>query len=187
MFSLAIAEYSDNYPEFIMTSIQDEIIKKYSDTFLTVEIDKIRKDANEQQQNIIKAEKLYNLIDSLGELFHMILVSNSSERRVFSVALTDTPDEELREILDMGEQYGYLHKSTIGNKQGTGRDRLYILSRILAPHFKLDPTSFAGYKFMKSEILKIALTNKAYFLKLFSKNLDDSKVEEPSLFDDTFN
>ena len=169
MFSLAIAEYYDNYPEFIKTSIQDEIIKKYSDTFLTVEIDKIRKDANEQQQNIIKAEKLYNLIDSLGELFHMILVSNSSERRVFSVALTDTPDEELREILDMGEQYGYLHKSTIGNKQGTGRDRLYILSRILAPHFKLDPTSFAGYKFMKSEILKIALTNKASFLKLFSK------------------
>ena len=117
----------------------------------------------------------------------MILVSNSSERRVFSVALTDTPDEELREILDMGEQYGYLHKSTIGNKQGTGRDRLYILSRILAPHFKLDPTSFAGYKFMKSEILKIALTNKAYFLKLFSKNLENNIVEEPSLFDDTFN
>ena len=187
MFSLAIAECSDNYPEFIKTSIQDEIIKKYSDTFLTAEIDKIRKDANEQQQNIIKAEKLYNLIDSLGELFHMILVSNSSERRVFSVALTDTPDEELREILDMGEQYGYLHKSTIGNKQGTGRDRLYILSRILAPHFKLDPTSFAGYKFMKSEILKIALTNKAYFLKLFSKNLENNIVEEPSLFDDTFN
>lgn len=126
---------------------------------------------------------MYNLIDSLGELFHKILVSKASERRVFSIALVDTPDEDLREILDMGEQYGYIHKSTIGNKQGTGRNRLYILSRILAPHFKLDPTSFAGYKFMKSSVLKIALTNKELFLKTLSKNIPNDIIEQPTLFD----
>ena len=68
------------------------------------------------------------MIDSLGQLFHLQLTSNSSERRVFSVAITDTPDDEMNEIIDMGEQLGYFHKSTIGNKTGTGRNRLIILS-----------------------------------------------------------
>lgn len=183
MFSLACAELGneEHYPEFISTSIQDEIIKKYSDSFLSSEFDKIRKDANDNREDIIKAEKLYNLIESLGELFHAILVSNATERRVFSVALVDNPDDKLREILDMGEQYGYLHKSTIGNKQGTGRNRLYILSRILSPHFKLDPTNFAGYKFMKSETLKIALTDKSRFLRSMSQNIPND-IEQLTLF-----
>lgn len=184
MFSLACAELGneEHYPEFISTSIQDEIIKKYSDSFLSSEFDKIRKDANDNREDIIKAEKLYNLIESLGELFHAILVSDATERRVFSVALTDNPDDELREILDLGEQYGYLHKSTIGNKQGTGRNRLYILSRILAPHFKLDPTNFAGYKFMKSETLKIALTDKTRFLRYMAQNIPNN-IEQLTIFD----
>lgn len=182
MFSLACSELKDgNYPGCINTSIQDEIIKKYSDSFLSSEFDKLRKDA-EDSKDIIRAEKLYNLVESLGELFHAILVSDAAERRVFSVALEDEPDDELREILDLGEQYGYLHKSTIGNKQGTGRNRLYILSRILAPHFKLDPTSFAGYKFMKSEILKIALTDKSMFLRYMMQNIPND-VEQLTLFD----
>jgi hypothetical protein len=182
MFSQAVISNNGKNPEFISDSIQDKIIKKYSNDFLTDEFDKIRKDTTETKNNLIKAEKLYNLIDSLGELFHKILVSDASERRVFSVALTDKPDEELREVLEMGEQYGYLHKSTIGNKQGTGRNRLYILSRILAPHFKLDPTSFAGYQFMDSAMLKIALTDKARFLRVFSKKIGEEN-KQPSLFD----
>lgn len=183
MFSQASLEPHKEYLEYMHPSIQDNVIKKYSDAFLSAEIDKIRKDVNDDKENLIKIEKLYNLIDSLGELFHMILVSKATERRVFSVALTDTPDEELREILEMGEQYGYIHKSSIGNKQGTGRNRLYILSRILAPHFKLDPTSFAGYKFMKSDVLKLALTNKSLFLKTLSKNITNDIIEQPTLFD----
>ncbi len=181
MFSETISINGNNLPDFISDSIQDRIIKKYSTEFLTDEFDKIRTDNT--GTDLINADKLYNLIDSLGELFHKILVSNVSERRVFSVALTDRPDEDLREILDMGEQYGYLHKSTIGNKQGTGRNRLYILSRILAPHFKLDPRSFAGYQFMESATLKIALTDKKRFLNVFSKKLNEEKVSMPSLFD----
>ena len=111
-------------------------------------------------------------------------MSEISERRVFSIALTDRPDEELQRILDMGEQFGYLHKSTIGNKSGTGRNTLYILSRILAPHFKLDPTSFAGYKFMSSSTLSIALKNKREFLNRFQKQAEDnSNFTTPSLFD----
>lgn len=181
MFSETITTNGDVIPDFISDSNQDKIIKKYSTVYLTDQFDEIRKDSTDI--NLVKADKLYNLIDSLGELFHKILVSDMSERRVFSVALTDRPDEELREILDMGEQFGYLHKSTIGNKQGTGRNRLYILSRILAPHFKLDPRSFAGYQFMDSTTLKIALTNKKRFLNEFSKKIGEGKVIMQNLFD----
>lgn len=168
----------------ISSSVQDEIIKKYSTAFLTDEFDKLKKDVKDSSNHLADAEKLFNLIDSLGELFHRLLVSEISERRVFSIALTDRPDEELQRILDMGEQFGYLHKSTIGNKSGTGRNTLYILSRILAPHFKLDPTSFAGYKFMSSSTLSIALKNKRDFLNRFKKQTEDnSKYTTPSLFD----
>ena len=113
----------------------------------------------------------------------MILVSNASERRVFSVALTDSPDEELYEILDMCEQYGYIHKRTIGNKDGTGKNRMYVLSRVLSPHFKLDPMSFAGYKFMDSATLKIALTSKKKFLQIISKGIAKDTPNQPTLFD----
>lgn len=168
----------------ISSSVQDEIIKKYSTAFLTDEFDKLKKDVKDSSNHLADAEKLFNLIDSLGELFHRLLVSEISERRVFSIALTDRPDEELQRILDMGEQFGYLHKSTIGNKSGTGRNTLYILSRILAPHFKLDPTSFAGYKFMSSSTLSLALKNKRDFLNRFKKQTEDnSKYTTPSLFD----
>lgn len=44
------------------------------------------------------AVKLFKLIDNLGQLFHKLLISDCSERRVFSVALTDSPDEELAQI-----------------------------------------------------------------------------------------
>lgn len=187
MFSQAVIEMNNESPNHIPASIQDEVVKKYSNAFLTDEFDKIRTDSSITDTTLVRAEKLFNLIDSLGQLFHKILVSNMTERRVFSVALTDKPDSELNEILDMGEQYGYLHKSTIGNKQGTGRNRLYILSRILAPHFKLDPTSFAGYQFMESSTLKIAITDKERFLRAFSKKINEKVPETPNLFEDLEN
>ena len=167
----------------IAPSVQDEVIKRYSDNFLQGQFDEIRKDQGMKNFTLEKADKLYNLVDSLGELFHVILVSNASERRVFSVALTDSPDEELYEILDMCEHYGYIHKRTIGNKDGTGKNRMYVLSRVLSPHFKLDPMSFAGYKFMDSATLKIALTNKKKFLQIMSKGIAKDIPNQPTLFD----
>ena len=167
MFSENSSNNVNNSDNFIPDSIQDSIIKEYSKKFLEDEFSKVReahgtKEANER---LSKADKLYNLINSLGEVFHSIFVSNKAERVVFSVALNDTPDDELKEILDLAEHYGYLHKGTIGNKLGTGRARLYILSRTLAPFFKLDPTGFKGYQFMDSSSLKICLENPQRFVK----------------------
>lgn len=183
MFSVMVAKNPNTEIREITHSVQDEVIKRYSDNFLQGQFDEIRKDQGMQSFTLEKADKLYNLVDSLGELFHMILVSNASERRVFSVALTDSPDEELYEILDMCEHYGYIHKRTIGNKDGTGKNRMYVLSRVLSPHFKLDPMSFAGYKFMDSATLKIALTNKKKFLQIMSKGIAQDIPNQPTLFD----
>ena len=138
MFSVMVAKNPNTEIREITPGVQDEVIKRYSDNFLQGQFDEIRKDQGVKNFTLEKADKLYNLVDSLGELFHVILVSNASERRVFSVALTDSPDEELYEILDKCEHYGYIHKRTIGNKEGTGRNRMYVLSRVLSPHFKLE-------------------------------------------------
>lgn len=186
MFSTAVALNNDNPVYCITSKIQDDIIKEYSDGFLYNEFDDMRKDKAVPDETLDNSEKIYNIVDALGRLFHMILVSNAADRRVFSVALTDNPDKELYNILDMCEQYGYIHKGSIGNKSGTGRNRLYVLSRILAPHFKLDPTSYAGYKFMSSSVLKIALNDKKRFLRIFEKNLDGDEGSQLDLFGDNF-
>lgn len=183
MFSVMVAKNPNTEIREITPGVQDEVIKRYSDNFLQSQFDEIRKDQGMKNFTLEKADKLYNFVDSLGELFHVILVSNASERRVFSVALTDNPDEELYEILDMCEHYGYIHKRTIGNKDGTGKNRMYVLSRVLSPHFKLDPMSFAGYKFMDSATLKIALTSKKKFLQIMSKGIAQDIPNLPTLFD----
>jgi hypothetical protein len=84
---------------------------------------------------------------------------------VFSVAFTDSPASDVVEIFELGARYGYFQKSTIGNKDGTGRTPLYILTRRLAPYFNLDPSGFAGYLFVSSERLREAMHNPARLLR----------------------
>ncbi|UOE49158.1 hypothetical protein MTO98_32710 [Mucilaginibacter sp. SMC90] len=167
---------------FIPVIIQDTIIKEYSSSFLENEFQKVIEEHGHKGENerLSKADKLYNLIIGLGQMFHRIFVSDRAERIVFSVALNDNPDNELKEIIELAEHYGYLHKSSIGNKQGTGRCRLYILSRTLSPYFKLDPAGFKGYKFMNSSLLKISLTDPARFEREANKTLSNGG-EDPQL------
>ncbi len=162
MYARQIATPSKRELRYLDPGIQDYEIKEYSDWFFDENFSKLRedvesKDVNKKTSGLNDFDKLRNLIEALGETFHLILFSDASERRVFSFALQNEPDEELRNILKLGVQNGYFQKSLIGNKMGTGKARLYILNRLLAPHFKLDPTSFAGYKFVTCDILTEAL------------------------------
>lgn len=91
------------------------------------------------------------------------------------MALTDIPDDELKEILHLAVQYGYLHQSSIRNKQGTGKCVLYVLSRTLAPYFKIEPKGFKGYQFMSSNALKISLIDPNKFIKLIAPNKDSTQ------------
>lgn len=181
MYVAQIAKGENEKITSIDPTVQDREIKSYSRKKMESEFDKFRDEA----ENKSDMDKLRNLIIGMGGLFQKIIVSDASERRVFSVALNDEPDEELRKILDLGVQHGYIQKSMIGNKYGTGKSRLYILNRVLSPHFGLDPSSFAGYKFMDSEVLKKSLTDPLGFIKLLIPKIkgavDDNQI---SLFDE---
>lgn len=189
MFSeyLSRNDISSEDVTFIPHSLQNEVINDFSHKFLEDEFKKVVElhGDKENSEKLSKADKLYNLITGLGGMFRKLFVSDRSERVVFSVAITDIADEELKEILELAIHYGYLHQSTIGNKQGTGRNKLFILSRTLAPYFKLDPTGFRGYKFMNSSTLKISLTNPQKFINITIKDDDDDK--KPTLFDNLDN
>ena len=153
---------------FIEPSIQNHEIRTYSVNQLFDEYDKCLKDKIQiarDDKYLNKVAKLKNLIDGLGGLFGEYIVSTErSERKVFSFAISGYVEPELQEVIDLGVRLGYFHKSTIGKKNGTGKTRLYILSRILAPHFLLDPSSFAGYKFFTSDKLMRALIKPDAFI-----------------------
>lgn len=183
MFSVTLSRNEGKEFDFIAPNIQDEIITKYSKKFLHDEFDKIFKDDNLDNNVLRKADKLYNLIDSLGQIFHLILLSDRAERTVFSVALNDRPDAELKEILDLGVQHGYFHVSSKRNKESTGQVLLYVLSRVLAPVYILNPLSFAGYQSMSSAELKVALTHPVQFVKNFKQKLAVADQNHPTLFD----
>lgn len=143
--------------KFIPDNIQDQVAREKADNMLFSQFRKLEKDEDVLTGELGTVQKLQNLIFSMGKTFHDILVSERSERRVFSFALSNTPTKEIMEVLDFGVQTGFLHMASIGNKDGTGRTWLYILNRCLAPHFTLDPTGFAGYLFVTNENLYFAM------------------------------
>lgn len=164
--------------DFIPPTIQNDISRDSGDKFLFNEFDKIERELKLEGEETTKFIKLRNLIQLLGNIFFLILISNASERRVFSIALSTPPDDELKEIFDLGVRYGYFEESTIGNKAGTGRTRLYIMNRRLAPVFTLDPTSFAGYKFITSEDLKIGIENPDSLVRKIRDKLEKNPEED---------
>jgi len=154
----------------IPTDIQNEVMRKQADHFLFTELRKFEQtfEAQMDQDNndsVISpisspasdTEKLQNLICAMGKTFHEILLSDRSERKVFSVALSNIPDEELKRVFRLGVQIGFFHEMRIGNKDGSGRTFLYVLNRCFAPLFTLDPTGFQGYLFMTNSDLHKAI------------------------------
>ena len=151
--------------DHIPPAVQDEVVRKLADDFLRMELDKIAGDKSEGESSPDRFAQLRNVIDALGNAFHEILISGAAERRVFSVALSDGGERDVLDVLRLGVRHGYFHESTIGAKVGVGRVPLFILSRRLAPFFTLDPTSFAGYQFMTSEVLRQAMHHPKTFIR----------------------
>ncbi len=142
--------------ESISPGIQNQVVRDEANRLMLSEFQRI-----EQQGDVelSKMGRLYNLIQWLGGTFFLKLVSADSERRVFSVAISGKSNREIDEIFDLGVRYAYFHRSSIGNKDGTGRTRLYVLTRRLAPYFSLDATTFAGYLWITSDLLGEAMEN----------------------------
>jgi DNA replication protein DnaC len=150
-------ETSVNALTHITYTIQNRVIREKSQSKMFSEFPKWETDFKPASGEIGIVQKLQNLVFAMGRTFHEILVSDLSERRVFSIALSNLRDSELKEVFDFGVQTGYFHEATVGNKDGTGKTWLYILNRLLAPQFGLDPTGFAGYLFVTNDALREAM------------------------------
>ena len=163
--------------DHISPETQDRVIRKEAENLMFTEFDKIileegdsrgllATSVDEQQK---RTQQLRNLIRALGGTFHQKLISDDAERRVFSVAISGMPDPEVIDVFELGVRYGYFHRSSIGNKDGTGRTRLFVLTRRLAPHFNLDPSSFAGYLWVTNNLLREGMANPDKILRRIKK------------------
>lgn len=186
MFSEVKAEVSSRPILSIPPAVQDRIIRSESDNFRFADLEKVQEDETTKGVELENIEKLSNLVEALGGVFRACLLAEGrAERRVFSVALYDKPDEELRAVLKLGVRLGYFHRSSIGKKDGTGRTRLYILSRRLAPAFNLDPNGFVGYLWMNADNLKEAIRSPNALLHRVKKagTQNSFDVQQMALFE----
>ena len=179
----------------IEPGIQNTVLRHEADALMFSELDSLENNPSHSSGHLTeeqfddhqhKVMKLRNLISFLGSIFFDKLISDDSERRVFSVAVSGDADKDVEEIFQMGFIHGYFHKSSVGRKDGTGRTRLFILTRRLAPHFGLDPSSFAGYQFLTNDILRKAMNapnsaRREFNQKKHRSRSDDSQRE---LFDE---
>ena len=174
--------FSYRVVESIRYDIQDRVARAEAERFMVAEFDKL---SEEDAEPSVSGQflQLRNLIHALGGAFHEILLSDRSERRVFSVAFSDAPDDEILRIFKLGVQFGYFHEASIGNKEGTGRTRMFVLSRRLAPYFMLDPTAFAGYKFVTNAAVKEAIVRPRAFISRIAKGELLEDAPQLGLFD----
>lgn len=186
MYAEAVSRSDRNRVEEIPPSIQDEIVRDEANNFLFSDLERVTKTSHPEAPPQEDVKRLSNLIEGLGGLFRQILLSDRSERRIFSIALSDAPSEVVSRILNLGVQLGYFHKSTIGRKDSKsgGRTRLYVLNRRLAPIWTLDPTGFAGYLFIQNTLVEDAMTQPYSMLRRVEKNgiPDGTKPVQLKLF-----
>jgi len=185
MFDAEVSKMHDTIPAYISSDTQNDILRKQADHFLFTELMKSVYLNNSEdfilhpiKDPMNDAEKLQNLISAMGRTFHEILISDRSERKVFSIALSNIPDPELKRIFRLGVRLGFFHEMRIGNKDGNGRTMLYILNRCFAPLFTLDPTGFQGYLFMTNEDLHKAIIDGKQLRKIADKDTDDDSPRQ---------
>lgn len=180
------AEMESTVSENILSippTIQNNIIKKWSEEYVLSDFDKMRRDENTtlKVNTNNRVDKLKNLINGLGECFQKKLISNDSERRFISFMITKNPSTELQEILDLAIEWGYLNLSSIAKKEGIGRNQLYTLNRRLAPYFKLDPTGYAAHMSITPELLELAMINPSHFVSerlKYNETMTDHHIQQ---------
>ena len=159
MFDVQRSKNEPNAVYYIEHGIQSEVLRREANSLMFGEFEDLRRSTPPSTDDRANIDRLRNLILFLGGFFRQKLLSQASERRIFSVAVTHGPEADVADVLDLGVRLGYFHPSSLGNKEGTGRVRLHILNRRLAPYFNLDPSSFAGYQFFTNGILRRAIND----------------------------
>ena len=184
MYSEEQNKKADEKIKFIPHELQDSVIKKWSADFLVSDFDKYKQGSEESSEELLLANKLYNLINALGGLFQKVVKTEGiSERRLFTIMLSTEADKEVKDVLALGVEWGYFQHYTIGSKEGIGRKDRFILSRRLGPYFKLDVSGFAGNLSVTSDALKTAFISPDLFIKeRFGNLVKPAKDEQISLF-----
>jgi hypothetical protein len=178
----ATNELGINPITFIRPAIQDQVVRESADALMIDNLDKLVSEAEfGRTGSTDEFKQLRNLIQALGGIFQSILFSARSERRVFSIALSDMPPDEIMKILKLGVKHGYLYEGTIGTKDGRSRTRRFVLTRRLAPVFKLDPTGFSGYLFVTTDLLSSAISNPAKTVREFQLGRLGTVMDEAQL------
>lgn len=172
MYSEEMASPSALPIRHIPPHTQDAVVREEANKLMYADFDRLFADENSEPYDELYRAMLHNskvrlsnLVRALGGLFFQKLISRGTERRVFSFAVSDGADEELAAVFVLGVQFGYFHKSTIANKDGTGRTPLYILTRRLAPHFNLDPSALGTYVFLPRRRIKEAIADPDAFIR----------------------
>ena len=183
MFAETQSKHPHQDVQSIPSSIQDEVARGQAEQFLFDDLEKLERDRSPNAPPKEKIRRLSNLIHALGGMFRQCLLLDRAERRVISIAFSDTPSNDVIDILDLGVRLGYFHRSTIGRKDSRsgGRTRLYILSRRLAPIWTLDPTGFAGYLFVTGGLIEEAMREPSSLLRRLERNGIDSELEPAQL------
>jgi len=83
-------------------------------------------------------------------------------------------------VLRLGVRHGYSYEAAIGTKEGQWRTKRYILTRRLAPHFKLDPSAFSGYLFVTTELLRNSIISPKRTVAEFERSRLGSEVVDQS-------
>ena len=130
--------------------IQNEVVRKRADAIL-FEIEDARQRRAGSEEDWLAVGRL---VAGLGATFKKKMLSEDSERRVFSFAFQSRPKENLLRLLDLAVREGYLVRGFISKKEGIGRRYLYVLTRRVAPAFSLDVSAYSGYLSVEPDVVE---------------------------------
>ena len=184
MYAAQCAKKPGQQIRHIEHGIQNDIIRGLANKFLKDELEDYKIEGHDRAAPKEDFERLTNLINGLGRLFNAILLSERSERRVFTIAISDEMSDITERIFNLGVRYGYFHRSTLGRKErGAGRTWRFIMNRRLAPIWTLDPNSFTGYLFMQNKLLEETMEDPVSILRRLKDSLtNDIESDKMQLF-----
>ena len=156
----------------IPPAIQDRIVRNHSDKILSDIGDARQKRSGKEEEWTAVA----NIIEGLGAMFKQKMLSQDSERRVFSFAFQSLPSRETLRLLDLAIMEGYLVRGFISKKEGVGRRYLYVLTRRIAPVFSLDVSAYSGYMSLEPSVIEMMALGKD------KRDWNDKDVVQGDLF-----
>jgi len=183
-----IEKFMQKYPnkdiksiEAIPYEIQWESIRNFSNDFVDIEIlNRIRRRSTESRERII-LEKLFNLIESLGNAYKIRLNNEKSRYpRIISFSLRETlvNNQEVEEVMKRALQDCFFHKRWYRGKSGYEMLECYIFNRRLCPRYGLDLSGFQGRIELSKDSLILAMNDRDKFIEWFREKEKTGDTEQ---------